>query len=86
MRIGIVVDSTCDLPSGYIEANNVVLLPITVRIGDAMLGDHLWQWPRQVDAQDLTAGSPGSTRRSVREALVPVNRQVNRKTLCLGRG
>ena len=40
MRIGIVVDSTCDLPSGYIEANNVVLLPITVRIGDAMLADH----------------------------------------------
>ena len=33
MRIGIVVDSTCDLPGDYIQNNNVVLLPITVRIG-----------------------------------------------------
>ncbi|WP_024868553.1 DegV family protein [Pseudoxanthomonas suwonensis] len=40
MRIGIVVDSACDLPSGYIERNNVILLPITVRIGDAVLADH----------------------------------------------
>lgn len=40
MRIGIVVDSTCDLPAEYIQGNNVVLLPITVRIGDAVLADH----------------------------------------------
>ena len=40
MRIGIVVDSTCDLPSEYIQKHNVVLLPITVRIGDAVLADH----------------------------------------------
>lgn len=40
MRIGIVVDSTCDLPSEYLEGHNVVLLPITVRIGDAVLADH----------------------------------------------
>jgi DegV family protein with EDD domain len=40
MRIGIVVDSTCDLPAEYIASNDVVLLPITVRIGEAMLADH----------------------------------------------
>lgn len=40
MRIGIVVDSTCDLPANYFEANNVILLPITVRIGEAVLADH----------------------------------------------
>jgi DegV family protein with EDD domain len=40
MRIGIVVDSTCDLPAEYIASNEVVLLPITVRIGDAVLADH----------------------------------------------
>ena len=40
MRIGIVVDSTCDLPGDYIQNNNVVLLPITVRIGEAVLADH----------------------------------------------
>jgi len=40
MRIGIVVDSTCDLPNDFIQGNNVVLLPITVRIGEAFLADH----------------------------------------------
>lgn len=40
MRIGIVVDSCCDLPQDYIEKNNIVILPITVRIGDAVLADH----------------------------------------------
>ncbi|KRG67557.1 DegV family protein [Pseudoxanthomonas dokdonensis] len=40
MRIGIVVDSACDLPQDFIEQNGIVVLPITVRIGDAVLADH----------------------------------------------
>jgi DegV family protein with EDD domain len=40
MRIGIVVDSACDLPSDYIDKHGIVVLPITVRIGDAVLADH----------------------------------------------
>ncbi|MDL5366868.1 DegV family protein [Xanthomonas sp. NCPPB 2654] len=40
MRIGIVVDSACDLPQDYIADNNIVLLPISVRIGEALLADH----------------------------------------------
>jgi DegV family protein with EDD domain len=40
MRIGIVVDSACDLPADFIEQNNIVVLPITVRIGEAVLADH----------------------------------------------
>jgi DegV family protein with EDD domain len=40
MRIGIVVDSACDLPAEVIEKNNIVVLPITVRIGEAVLADH----------------------------------------------
>ncbi|PZU24850.1 MAG: fatty acid-binding protein DegV [Stenotrophomonas sp.] len=40
MRIGIVVDSACDLPKGYLQQNNIVLLPISVRIGDTVLPDH----------------------------------------------
>ncbi|HBK47055.1 MAG TPA: fatty acid-binding protein DegV [Xanthomonadaceae bacterium] len=40
MRIGIVVDSACDLPQDFIAANNIVVLPITVRIGEAVLADH----------------------------------------------
>jgi DegV family protein with EDD domain len=40
MRIGIVVDSACDLPQDYIKKNDIVVLPITVRIGEAVLADH----------------------------------------------
>lgn len=39
MRIGLVVDSACDLPLEYLEQNDVTVLPITVRIGEAVLAD-----------------------------------------------
>ncbi len=40
MRIGIVVDSACDLPADFFEREQVHILPITVRIGDAVQADH----------------------------------------------
>jgi DegV family protein with EDD domain len=40
MRIGLVVDSACDLPGSFIERNHIEILPITVKIGDAVLADH----------------------------------------------
>ncbi|MGY0610659.1 MULTISPECIES: DegV family protein [unclassified Luteimonas] len=40
MRIGLVVDSACDLPTEFLEREQVELLPITVRIGDAVHADH----------------------------------------------
>jgi len=40
MRIGLVVDPACDLPLEYLQKNDITLLPITVRIGDAVLADH----------------------------------------------
>lgn len=40
MRIGIVVDSACDLPQDFLQQNHIVVLPITVRIGEAVLADH----------------------------------------------
>jgi DegV family protein with EDD domain len=40
MRIGLVVDSACDLPGSFLERNRVEILPITVKIGDAVLADH----------------------------------------------
>lgn len=40
MRIGLVVDSACDLPLGYLQKHGITVLPITVRIGDAVLADH----------------------------------------------
>jgi DegV family protein with EDD domain len=40
MRIGLVVDSACDLPLEYLQQHEITVLPITVRIGDAVLADH----------------------------------------------
>ncbi len=40
MRIGLVVDSACDLPGQYLADNGIEILPITVRIGDAVQADH----------------------------------------------
>ncbi len=39
MRIGIVVDSACDVPSDFIEQEHVTILPVTVQIGQAVLAD-----------------------------------------------
>ena len=39
MRIGLVVDSTCDLPGSYIERKHIELLPISVKIGDTVFAD-----------------------------------------------
>ena len=40
MRIGIVVDSPCDLPEDYLQAHNVSILPTTVRMGSAVAADY----------------------------------------------
>lgn len=39
MRIGIVVDSCCDLPKDFIDQNKIVVMPITLRIGDLLVED-----------------------------------------------
>ncbi|MBK8523511.1 MAG: DegV family protein [Betaproteobacteria bacterium] len=39
MRIGVVVDSCCDLPKDFIDAHGVVVMPITLRIGDVLVED-----------------------------------------------
>ncbi len=39
MRIGIVVDSACDLPADFIERESITILPVTVQIGNAVLAD-----------------------------------------------
>jgi DegV family protein with EDD domain len=40
MRIGLVVDSACDLPKDFIERHNIEILPISVRIDDATQVDY----------------------------------------------
>lgn len=39
MRIGLAVDSTCDLPESFIRDNNIEILPITIRLGDTEIVD-----------------------------------------------
>ena len=39
MRVGIVVDSACDLPADFIDRENITILPVTVQIGQAVLAD-----------------------------------------------
>jgi DegV family protein with EDD domain len=40
MRIGIVVDSACDLPKEFFEQHHIEILPITVRIDEAVVADY----------------------------------------------
>jgi DegV family protein with EDD domain len=39
MRIGIVVDSACDLPRDFLVENDVLVMPITLRIGELLIDD-----------------------------------------------
>src|SRR3546814_1064841 len=39
MRIGLVVDSACDLPAAYYRQHNISLLPVTIHIGEDSLTD-----------------------------------------------
>lgn len=52
MRIGLVVDSACDLPLEFLQQHNITILPITVRIGEAVLAD---QRDEQATLEFLTA-------------------------------
>ena len=40
MRVGIVVDSACDLPKQFIDQHAIEILPISVRIDDVVQVDH----------------------------------------------
>lgn len=39
MRVGVVVDSACDLPKEYLEENKIVILPITIHLDGTDLLD-----------------------------------------------
>lgn len=39
MRIGIVVDSTCDLPESYFKQHRIRIMPISIRLGEDLLVD-----------------------------------------------
>lgn len=54
MRIGVVVDASCDLPHEFIREHRIEILPVTIRLGDETL----------VDVRD-----PQATQRFYREQL-----------------
>lgn len=70
MRIGIVVDSCCDLPKDFIEANGIIVMPITLRIGDLLVEDRrdpqetLDFYARHLDvkSEDFAESIPYSTK------------------------
>lgn len=39
MRIGLIVDSGCDLPKDFIDANNILVMPVPIRIGKELYVD-----------------------------------------------
>lgn len=40
MRVGLVVDSACDLPADYIHSHGIFVLPISIRINDKLFVDN----------------------------------------------
>ncbi|GGJ05552.1 DegV family protein [Halopseudomonas pertucinogena] len=41
MRVGLIVDSACELPYSFIQENNIFILPVTVRVdGETFVDDH----------------------------------------------
>ena len=39
MRIGLVVDATCDMPSAIFEQYGIEILPISIKIGETTFAD-----------------------------------------------
>ena len=47
MRVGLVVDSTCDLPLSYYEEHRVTMVPLSVRFGDEIHRDWIDMDPEE---------------------------------------
>ncbi len=58
MKIGIVVDSACDLPRGFLDEHGVRIMPVKLRVGDQTIEDRrdpketLAFYARQMDRRD----------------------------------
>jgi DegV family protein with EDD domain len=69
MRIGVLVDSCCDLPKSFIDAHGIVVMPITLRIGHNLIEDRrdpaetLAFYETQIDrnGEDFSESIPYST-------------------------
>ena len=62
MRIGIVVDSACDLPQSFIQENNITILPITLHLdGTQMIDQRDPETTLEFYAQHVAAASQAET-------------------------
>lgn len=62
MRIGIVVDSACDLPQSFIEENKIVILPITLHLdGRQMIDTRDPETTLEFYRQHVTAAAQAET-------------------------
>lgn len=39
MRIGVLIDSACDLPKSFIDQHGIIIMPVTLRIGEEVFED-----------------------------------------------
>jgi DegV family protein with EDD domain len=62
MRIGLVVDSACDLPQSFIDEHKIVVMPITIRVGNIEFVDIRHPTAtRQFYAKHLASAATGET-------------------------
>jgi len=62
MRIGIVVDSACDLPRSFIDEHNIVILPITLHLdGRQVIDNRDTDTTLEFYRQHVTAGAQAET-------------------------
>lgn len=76
MRIGVVVDATCDLPQSFIEEHGINILPVTIRLGDETVIDerepgitHKF-YTEQLAAKGLAAETVAFSAEQIREKFL----------------
>lgn len=76
MRIGVVVDATCDLPHEFLREHKVGVLPIAIHLGDEVLNDArdpdatIRFYAEQLASKGLNAHSVPFTAEQIREKFL----------------
>ena len=89
MRIGLVVDATCDLPPEFLSANNIRVLPIGIRVGQRrIIDDRDPDTTLRFYAEELPKVAPedGSEPPNLRVAMTCNNMEALRGAVVAGFG
>lgn len=76
MRIGVVVDASCDLPHEFMREHRIEILPVTIRLGDETLVDvrdpQATQrfYTEQLSSKGLSAETAAFTAEQIREKFL----------------